>query len=68
MQEVFQQVRRDLGALDVDDDVIAQLLDESTSVWDNDFNYSHSDDHEAYWAIHQYQGILAHRLGYDCAR
>lgn len=44
MQEVFKQVREDLGLLDVDDDVIAQLLDESISVWDNDFNYSHSYD------------------------
>ncbi|HEM7189364.1 hypothetical protein [Providencia rettgeri] len=44
MQEVFKQVRKDLGLLDVDDDVIAQLLDESISVWDNDFNYSHSYD------------------------
>ncbi|WP_272539684.1 hypothetical protein [Providencia sp. PROV197] len=70
VQEVFQQVRKDLGLLDVDDDVIAQLLDESISVWDNDFNYSHSydDDGEASWAIQQYQGILAHKLGYDCAR
>lgn len=42
MQEVFKQVRKDLGLLDVD--VIAQLLDESISVWDNDFNYSHSYD------------------------
>ncbi|EUD05550.1 hypothetical protein [Providencia alcalifaciens] len=62
-------MRKDLGLLDVDDDVIAQLLDESISVWDNDFNYSHSyDDGEASWAIQQYQGILAHKLGYDCAR
>ncbi|MCG5372233.1 hypothetical protein L7834_021425, partial [Providencia rettgeri] len=44
VQEVFKQVRKDLGLLDVDDDVIAQLLDESISVWDNDFNYSHSYD------------------------
>lgn len=46
VQEVFKQLRKDLGLLDVDDDVIAQLLDESISVWDNDFNYSHSYDDE----------------------
>lgn len=44
VQEVFKQVRKDLGLLDIDDDVIAQLLDESISVWDNDFNYSYSYD------------------------
>lgn len=62
---VIQMVREDLE-LNLDNDEIAALLDNSQSV--RNYDHSYSDDGEADWAIQQYQGILAHKLGYDCAK
>lgn len=65
VQEVFEMMRNDLCMFDADDSVLADLLDETTSIHDDEeFNgdYAHVD-----WSIQQFQGILAHKLGYDCA-
>lgn len=64
--EVIEMVREDLE-LDLDNDEIATLLDNSESIRDFDFS-GYDDAGEADWAIQQYQGILAHKLGYDCAQ
>ncbi|EMY0636050.1 MULTISPECIES: hypothetical protein [Providencia] len=64
--EVIEMLRDDLG-VDLDNDEIANLLDNSESI--RDFEFSGYDDAgEADWAIQQFQGILAHKLGYDCAQ
>ncbi|MEQ4674011.1 hypothetical protein ABN063_05550 [Providencia vermicola] len=64
--EIIELVREDLE-LDLDNDEIAALLDNSESIRDFEFG-GYDDAGEADWAIQQYQGILAHKLGYDCAQ
>ncbi|MBQ0211491.1 hypothetical protein ROW55_022160 [Providencia rettgeri] len=64
--DVIKMVREDLE-LDLDNDEIAALLDNSESIRNFEFS-GYNDDGEADWAIQQYQGILAHKLGYDCAK
>lgn len=78
VQEVFKLIREDLELEShISDETIANLLDDSEFIhirnFQSDDDYSpiphrYSDDGEACWAIQQYQGILAHKLGYDCAR
>lgn len=65
VNEVINRVREDLD-LELDNDEIAALLDNSKNV--RDYAHCYSDGGEADWAIQQYQGILAHKLGYDCAK
>ncbi|MBP6121074.1 hypothetical protein [Providencia sp.] len=66
VQQVISMVRDDLE-IEVSDEEIAALLDNSESI--RDFEFSGYDDAgEADWAIQQYQGILSHKLGYDCAQ
>lgn len=65
VQEVFDMMRNDLCLFDADDSVLADLLDETTSIHD-DTEFT-GDSAYADWSIQQFQGILAHKLGYDCA-
>jgi hypothetical protein len=58
-QDVFEMMRDDIfGWDDCTDEELAELLDGSADIHDAD----------ASWAVQQYQGILAHKLGYDCAK
>lgn len=66
VKEVIEMVRDDLE-IEASDEDIAELLSGESSVRDFEFN-GYDDDGEADWAIQQYQGILAHKLGYDCAQ
>ncbi len=66
VREVFDMMRNGISALsDAEDSVLADLLDETTSIYDDmefDGDCAYID-----WSIQQFQGILAHKLGYDCA-
>lgn len=48
---------RDEGFDEMSDSELCELLDETSG--------THELDAEAAWLVQQYQGILAHRLGYD---
>ncbi len=65
--QVLNEMRDDLL---LDDDVsleeLADILDETTN-WLKLFDFEAEDAGEKCWIIQQYQGILAHKLGYDCA-
>lgn len=64
VQVVFNMMRDDFG-INVDDSELADLLDGTTNI--SEYEHSYEDDGQANWAIQQFQGILAHKLGYDCA-
>jgi len=54
------------AAVDLDTDelgleTIFNILDESEDIYD----YAEQDDGEKSWIMQQFQGILAHKLGYD---
>ncbi|HGN1708111.1 TPA: hypothetical protein ACKRTE_004037 [Providencia rettgeri] len=66
VQNVFEMVREDLE-IEASDEEIAELLSNELSIRDFDFS-GYDDEGEADWAIQQFQGILAHKLGYDCAK
>ncbi|MEX9782224.1 hypothetical protein AB7315_21585 [Providencia manganoxydans] len=66
VQQVIELVRDDLE-IEASDEEIAELLSNESSIRDFEFN-GYDDEGEADWAIQQYQGILAHKLGYDCAK
>ena len=58
VQEVFEMMRNDcFGWDEMTDEELSELLDETKTELDA----------EADWAVQQYQGILAHKLGYDAA-
>lgn len=58
VQDVFEMMRDDVfGWYEYSDEQLAELLDATET----------EADGEADWAVQQYQGILAHKLGYDCA-
>lgn len=60
VQEVFEMMRDDVFGWDEhSDEQLMELLDATTEA---------GSDAEADWAVQQYQGILAHKLGYDCAK
>jgi hypothetical protein len=63
MRDVFQKLREELG-IDCDDEEISEILDETNSIYEYETTVR---DFNAGWIVQQYQGILAHRLGYDCA-
>lgn len=63
MRDVFDDVRCALG-LDCDDEEISEILDDTNSVFDYETSI---DSGVASWLVQQFQGILAHKLGYDCA-
>lgn len=60
---VLDDLRDELG-LECDDEEMSEILDETNSIFDYETSVS-SDI--ASWLVQQYQGILAHKLGYDCA-
>ncbi|ARR51931.1 hypothetical protein ETN89_19820 (plasmid) [Photobacterium damselae subsp. damselae] len=65
MQNVFEDMRIKFGFDEsVSDDELSELLDNSLDI--NDYDTSIDDDMKS-WVLQQFQGILAHKLGYDCA-
>lgn len=60
--DVLNALRNELN-LDCDDETMSTIIDESSDIGD----YVSSDDLAvSSWLVQQYQGILAHKLGYDC--
>lgn len=59
--EVVNELRNLLN-LELSNEEMLDILDGSV---DNVGEYT--DDYQDDWHVQQYQGILAHRLGYDCA-
>lgn len=58
VQDVFEMMRDDVFCWDEhSNEQLAELLDGTET----------DGNAEADWAVQQYQGILAHKLGYDCA-
>ena len=62
IQSVFDDIRLELD-LDISDEDLADLFDQSQEIQDFETNDQDNED----WILQQYQGILAHKLGYDCA-
>ncbi len=60
--DLLDDLRIDL-ALECDLEEMSNILDGTRDVTD----YNTRNDDEAVWIVQQYQGILAHKLGYDCA-
>lgn len=65
MQSVFEDMRIKLGLDDVSDDELSELLDDTLDI--SDYETSLDDTAIASWVLQQFQGIIAHKLGYDCA-
>ena len=63
IQSVFESFRSELD-LDLDDEEISEIFDETNMIAD----YENSNEDECEWILQQYQGILAHKLGFDCAQ
>lgn len=63
IQSVFESFRNELD-LDLDDEEISEIFDETNMIADSE----NSNEDECEWILQQYQGILAHKLGFDCAQ
>ncbi len=65
--QVLNEMRDELAlGDDVSLEELADILDETTDCLKL-FDFEAEDACEQPWIIQQYQGILAHKLGYDCA-
>ena len=61
--EVLNDLRDELG-LECDDEEMSEIIDETNDIYEY---VTTVDSGNASWLVQQYQGILAHKLGYDCA-
>lgn len=61
--EVLNDLRDELGLV-CDDEEMSEIIDETNDIFDYE---TRVDGDIASWLVQQYQGILAHKLGYDCA-
>lgn len=61
--EVLEALREELG-VECSNEEMADIIDETADIEDYECSV---DDGTARWLIQQYQGILAHKLGYDAA-
>lgn len=58
VSEVSELVDEMCVDLDIDEEMACALIEESEHIM---------DDGEKAWLVQQYQGLIAHKLGYDCA-
>ncbi|WP_419207987.1 hypothetical protein ACN08S_08825 (plasmid) [Photobacterium leiognathi subsp. mandapamensis] len=69
MQSVFADMRDKFGFIDeVSDDELSELLDDTLSISDYETELLDKDFGMDQWVLQQFQGIIAHKLGYDCAQ
>lgn len=68
MLSVFDDMRDKFGFIDdVSDDELSELLDDTLSISDYETELD-KDFGMDQWVLQQFQGIIAHKLGYDCAQ